>query len=74
MGKKERVNHPTQKPLELCETLIKAYKNGDDILLVVPFAGSGSECVAAKKLNINFIGYEINEEYVKLCNERLDTI
>ena len=73
-GKKERVNHPTQKPLQLCEKLIKASKNGDDTLLVVPFAGSGSECVAAKKENINFIGFEINEEYVKLCNERLDSI
>ena len=73
-GKKERVNHPTQKPLELCEKLIKACKNGDDTLLVVPFAGSGSECVAAKKEKINFIGFEINEEYVKLCNERLDSI
>lgn len=70
-GKKERVDHPTQKPLALCEKLIKASKNGDDTLLVVPFAGSGSECVAAKKENINFIGFEINEEYVKLCNERL---
>jgi len=73
-GKKERVNHPTQKPLALCEKLIKASKNVDDTLLVVPFAGSGSECVAAKKENINFIGFEINEEYVKLCNERLDSI
>ena len=73
-GKKERVNHPTQKPLALCEKLIKASKNGDDTLLVVPFAGSGSECVAAKKENINFIGFEINEEYVKLCNERLEGV
>lgn len=71
-GKKERVNHPTQKPLELCEKLIKASKNGDETLVVVPFAGSGSECVAAKKLGLNFIGYEINSEYVELCNERLD--
>jgi len=70
-GKKERVNHPTQKPLELCEKLIKASKNGEDTVLVVPFAGSGSECVAAKKHNIHFIGYEINEDYVDLCNERL---
>ena len=73
-GKKERVNHPTQKPLELCKKLIKASKNGDNTLLVVPFAGSGSECLAAKKLNINFIGFEINEEYIKLCNERLDNL
>ncbi len=73
-GKKERVNHPTQKSLQLCEKLIKAAKNGDNTLLVVPFAGSGSECVAAKKENINFIGFEINKDYVKLCNERLDKI
>jgi len=71
-GKKERVDHPTQKPLELCEKLIKASKNKEgETLLVVPFAGSGSECCAAKKHNINFIGFEINDEYVNLCNERL---
>ena len=70
-GKKERVDHPTQKPLALCEKLIKASKNGENTLLIVPFAGSGSECVAAKNENINFIGYEINEDYVKLCNKRL---
>ena len=72
-GKKERVNHPTQKPLELCEKLIKSCMNKEleNNILVVPFAGSGSECVAAKKLGVNFIGYEINEEYVQVCNERL---
>nr|QFG74100.1 MAG: DNA methylase [Megaviridae environmental sample] len=73
-GKKERVNHPTQKPLALCEKLVKASKNGDDTLLVVPFAGSGSECVAAKNQNINFIGFEINPDYINLCQERLDQI
>ena len=72
-GKKERVDHPTQKPLLLCEKLIKASINKDeDTLLVVPFAGSGSECLAAKNLNINFIGFEINEKYVSLCNSRLN--
>lgn len=72
-GKKERVNHPTQKPLDLCEKLIKASMNLEgNTLLVVPFAGSGSECVAAKKLNVNFIGYEINPDYVSLCYERLE--
>tara|TARA_B100001287_G_scaffold138841_1_gene116951 strand:+ start:2636 stop:3442 length:807 start_codon:yes stop_codon:yes gene_type:complete len=70
-GKKERVDHPTQKPLAICEKLIKSVKNGDDTLLVVPFAGSGSECVAAKMEGINFVGFEINTEYVELCNSRL---
>ena len=74
-GKKERVDHPTQKPLTLCEKLIKASKNKTgETMLVVPFAGSGSECVAAKKEKINFVGYEINEKYVQLCLERLNSV
>ena len=71
-GKNERVNHPTQKPLALCEELLKASRNkNSDTLLVVPFVGSGSECVMAKRMGISFIGYEINEEYIKLATERL---
>ena len=74
-GTKERVNHPTQKPLALCEKLIKAsIVKGQENMLIVPFAGSGSECVAAKKEQVNFIGYELNPEYVELCNQRLDEI
>jgi site-specific DNA-methyltransferase (adenine-specific) len=41
--------------------------------LVVPFVGSGSECVSAKNNNINFIGFEINTEYISLANERLNS-
>jgi site-specific DNA-methyltransferase (adenine-specific) len=74
-GKKERVDHPTQKPLSLCETLLKASLNkNDQTLLVVPFVGSGSECVAAKKYNIDFIGFEINSDYITIANQRLDEI
>jgi site-specific DNA-methyltransferase (adenine-specific) len=73
-GKKERVDHPTQKPLNLCDTLLKASLNkGIDTLLVVPFAGSGSECVSARKNNINFIGFEINSNYITIANDRLKT-
>jgi site-specific DNA-methyltransferase (adenine-specific) len=70
-GKKERVDHPTQKPLALCEILLKASRNKENTLLVVPFVGSGSECVAAKGLKIDFIGFEINEEYINIANQRL---
>ena len=74
-GKKERVDHPTQKPLSLCETLLKAAKNKDgDTIVVVPFAGSGSECVAAKKELINYIGFEINDKYIEICNTRLQEL
>lgn len=75
-GKKERVNHPTQKPLELCTKLIQASRNSlnSNTLLVIPFAGSGSECVAAKMEGIDFIAYEINPDYISLCNNRLNNI
>lgn len=73
-GKKERVDHPTQKPIALCDILIKAAKNDENVTtkMVAPFAGSGSECVSAKKNNVDFIGFEINEDYVNLCNNRLE--
>ncbi len=72
-GAKERVDHPTQKPLALCERLLKScmVAGVDTGYVLVPFAGSGSECVAAKGLGLPFIGVELNGEYVRLCKERL---
>jgi site-specific DNA-methyltransferase (adenine-specific) len=71
-GRKERVNHPTQKPLDLCNTLILAARDAQhQHPIVVPFAGSGSECVVCAQLNIPFIAFEINPVYVELCNDRL---
>jgi site-specific DNA-methyltransferase (adenine-specific) len=73
-GKKERVDHPTQKPLALCEKLLKSCKQpANNGYVLVPFAGSGSECLAAKNLGLPFVGIELNSEYVKLINERLST-
>jgi len=69
-GISERVDHPTQKPLALCETLLKSCQQTEGIVLV-PFAGSGSECVAAKKLNLPFVGMELNPDYVTLIQKRL---
>lgn len=69
-GVKERVNHPTQKPLALCEKLLRSCKQEDGYVLI-PFAGSGSECVAAQRLNLPFVAIELNEEYIALIQERL---
>ena len=63
----EIVRHPTQKPLALSTHLIKS-KPG---VLLVPFAGSGSECVAAKSLGVPFFATECNPDYVSLCNQRI---
>lgn len=71
-GRKERVDHPTQKPLLLCEKLLKAcLKPGEIPFVVIPFVGSGSECVACKRLGCSFVGYEINPKYVDLAKQRL---
>ena len=72
-GKNERVDHPTQKPLALCEKLIKSCRQEpENGYVFVPFAGSGSECVAAKNLGLPFIGVELNEEYIKIINDRIN--
>lgn len=54
--------HPTQKPLELLEYLIKTYSNDGDIILD-NCSGSGSTLRAAKNLNRNFIGIELEKVY-----------
>jgi DNA modification methylase len=69
----EKVKHPTQKPIALCNKIINQFSNIDDLILI-PFAGSGSECLSAKLNNRNFIGFEINTKYVNLANSRLKNI
>ena len=67
---KERVDHPTQKPLSISRRIVEHFSNEEEIVLI-PFAGSGSECVAAFQTKRHFIGFELNEDYVKLCRSRL---
>ena len=62
--------HPTQKPLELMDYLIKTYSNEKDIVLDC-CAGSGSTLVSSKRLNRAFIGIEIETKYFETCKERL---
>jgi site-specific DNA-methyltransferase (adenine-specific) len=62
--------HPTQKPVELLEYLIKTYSNEGDLILD-NCAGSGSTLLAAKNLNRQFIGIEKEKEYYDIILERL---
>ena len=73
-GRKERVDHPTQKPLALCHILLKAAKQNTEDVVILPFAGSGSDCVACKELGLPFIGFEINSDYVRVCESRLGDV
>ena len=63
--------HPTQKPLELMEYLVKTYSNENDLVLDFTM-GSGTTGVACKKLNRNFIGIELDEKYFNIAKERIN--
>lgn len=60
---KEKVNHPTQKPISVCDRIIKASSNENDIVYI-PFAGSGSEIVSCINNNRNWIATETNQQYI----------
>lgn len=66
----ERVPHPTQKPLALANRLVKHFSNPNDLVLV-PFAGSGTECVSATLAGRRFWAAEVKPEYVLLTQARL---
>lgn len=65
--------HPTQKPVELMEYLVKTYTNEGDTVLDFCM-GAGSTGVACKNLNRNFIGIEINSDFFKISRKRLKSI
>lgn len=63
--------HPTQKPVDLCEYLIKTYTNDGDTVLD-NCMGSGTTGVACKHLNRNFIGIELDPNYFKIAKNRIE--
>ena len=65
------LKHPTQKPQELTRRLILSRINGTGGRVLVPFAGSGSECVVAQELGLEYIGIELNPEYVQFARQWL---
>ena len=62
--------HPTQKPVELLEYLIKTYTNEDEVVLD-NCMGSGSTGIACINTNRRFIGMEIEEKYFKIAKDRI---
>lgn len=65
--------HPTIKPLEfICSMVRNSSKEGD--VVFDPFMGSGTTGVACRQLNRQFIGCEINSEYFKICQERINGV
>jgi site-specific DNA-methyltransferase (adenine-specific)/adenine-specific DNA-methyltransferase len=66
----EKVEHPTQKPLSISSRLVRHFSDPNDLVLV-PFAGSGSECVAALQEGRKYLGFELNAEYIRVAKQRI---
>ena len=69
---KDNYLHPTIKPIDIIENLIKNSCEGG--LVFDPFCGSGTTCLAAKHLELDYLGFEINEKYYKIAIDRLNGI
>jgi len=70
-GATQRKNiHPTVKPVELMKYLVKLVSK-QGALILDPFMGSGTTAIACRELSRNFIGFEKEEEYVKICEGRI---
>ncbi len=67
----ERTGYPTQKPLALLERIMQASSNEGDIILD-PFCGCATACVAAEKLGRQWIGVDVSEMAALLCIDRLE--
>ncbi len=63
--------HPTQKPLRLIHRML-AISAKPGAVVLVPFAGAGSECIAAREFGAHFLGFETDPEFVALCHRRLN--
>lgn len=70
---KDLYDHPTIKPLQFVKQHIEHTTQEGDVVLDT-FLGSGTTAVAAKELGRNYIGFEINEEYYKIAQDRLNGI
>jgi len=66
--------HPTQKPFELTRRLLLAACPPEDAKVLIPFAGSGSECHIAHTLGIDYLSFDLNQEYVDMANDFINKI
>ena len=68
---KDKHNHPTCKPVEFMEKFVINHTK-EDATILDPFMGSGTTGVAAKNLNRNFIGIELDDGYFNIAKERIE--
>jgi len=64
--------HPTQKPLALTDRLIKSCRPSGDYTVLIPFCGSGSECISVLENGGHYLAYELNPDYVLLAEKNIE--
>tara|TARA_B100001093_G_scaffold196964_1_gene189240 strand:+ start:1059 stop:1895 length:837 start_codon:yes stop_codon:yes gene_type:complete len=69
-AKAKKIGHPAPFPVELVKKFINLYSFKNNLILD-PFMGSGSTAIASRMLDRDYIGYEINHEYVEIANKRI---
>lgn len=75
-SKKERGEgntHPTVKPISLMQYLVRLVTPPNGIILD-PFIGSGTTCLACIKENFNYIGFELDSTYCEIANKRIENV
>jgi len=70
-GREEKHDHPCYRSLEHTHWLVERFS---DEFVLDPFCGSGTTCVAAKRLGRNFIGIDISEKYCEIARQRLEAV
>jgi len=70
---KKRDPHPCQLPIHLLDRLILLSTDENDVVLD-PFSGTGTTAISAKRLGRKFIGFELDADYVKISNEKLEYV
>ena len=69
----ERTSHPAQYPESLVKRIVLSSTDKGDVVLD-PFMGSGTTAVVARKLGRNYIGYEIEPEYINIATNRISKL
>jgi site-specific DNA-methyltransferase (adenine-specific) len=70
---KKRDPHPCQLPIHLLDRLILLSTDENDIVLD-PFSGTGTTAISAKRLGRNYIGFELDKEYVEISRKKLEAV
>lgn len=68
---KDKTGHPCQMPIKVMENIIGILPTDDDTMIIDPFAGSGTTLLAAQHAGIDYIGFDIDNDYCNIARKRL---